>query len=240
MRKEIRRPVVTYGLDETADVVAGDVQLKGFGSVSTVRARRPGGRSVELGQLHLSVPGRHNVLNALATVAMSRELGIAWSDIAQALAGFRGAERRFQRRGEANGVEVVEDYGHHPTEIAAVVAAAKPIAKGRLVVAFQPHRFTRTQYLMDEFGRAFANADVVVLTDIYAAGEDRIDGITVEALAARMRDAFTGDLRVVPALEDVPTALAAIAAPGDLIVLLGAGSIGSIAPAVVAALKGQS
>ncbi len=239
IRREIRRPVVTYGLDNSADVVGADMQLKGFGSVCTVRASRPGGRSIELGQLQLSVPGRHNVLNALAAVAMSRELGIAWSDIAQALLGFHGAERRFQRHGEVNGIGVVEDYGHHPTEIAAVIAAAKPIAKRRLIVAFQPHRFTRTQFLMDEFGPAFANADLVVLTDIYAAGEDPIPGVTLEALANRMRQAFRGELRIVPGLADVPKELAAAAAPGDLIVLLGAGSIGSTAAAVIAALGGR-
>jgi len=240
MRADIRRPVVTYGLDDSADVVAADVRLKGFGSVSTVRARRPGGRSVDLGKLPLSIPGRHNVLNALAAVAMSRELGIAWSDIARALGGFQGAERRFQRRGEERGISVIEDYGHHPTEIAAVVATAKPIAEGRLIVAFQPHRFTRTQFLMHEFGRAFSGADVVVLTDIYAAGEDRIDGVTLEALADRVRADFKGTLHVVPALSDVARELATVAAPGDLIVLLGAGSIGSIAPAVIAALRGSN
>ena len=139
-----------------------------------------------------------------------------------------------------NGIEVVEDYGHHPTEIAAVIAAAKPIAKRRLVVAFQPHRFTRTQLLMDEFGPAFANADLVVLTDIYAAGEDPIPGVTLDALASRMRQAFRGELRIVPGLADVPKELAAAAAPGDLIVLLGAGSIGSTAGPVIAALGGRS
>jgi UDP-N-acetylmuramate--alanine ligase len=238
VRGDIKRHVVTYGLDDSADVTAADVQLKGFGSVCTVRARKPGGRVVELGQLQLAVPGRHNALNALAAVAMSRELGAAWSDIAQALAGFHGAERRFQRRGEANGVLVIEDYGHHPTEVAAVIAAAKPIARGRLIVAFQPHRYTRTQLLMSEFGRAFAGADVVVVTDIYAAGEDPIPGITLEVLANTVRAGFTGDVRVVPALADVPNELASVARHGDLIVLLGAGSIGSIAPSVVAALGG--
>ena len=138
------------------------------------------------------------MLNALAAVAMARELGIAWSDIARALGGFHGAERRFQRRGEAGGVTVVEDYGHHPTEIAAVVAAAKPIATGRLILAFQPHRFTRTQFLLSEFGRAFAGADALVLTDIYAAGEDPIAGVTLDALADTVRGGFTGELRIVP------------------------------------------
>jgi UDP-N-acetylmuramate--alanine ligase len=237
VRGAIKRHVTTYGFDEAADVTAVDVQLKGFQSECTVRARRPGGRAVELGALQLSVPGRHNCLNALAAVAMARELGVAWSDIARALAGFHGAERRFQRRGEANGVLVVEDYGHHPTEVAAVIAAARQIAKGRLIVAFQPHRYTRTQFLMHEFGRAFAGADVVMMTDIYSAGEDPIPGITLEALAGAVRSDFTGELSLVPALSELPGALAANARPGDLVVLLGAGSIGTIALAVVHALE---
>ncbi|HET9467100.1 MAG TPA: cyanophycin synthetase, partial [Vicinamibacterales bacterium] len=128
--------------------------------------------------------------------------------------------------------------GHHPTEIAAVVAAAKPIADGRLILAFQPHRFTRTQFLLNEFGRAFAGADVLVLTDIYAAGEDPIAGVTLDALAEVIRKGFSGDLRIVRALADVPRELASVAKPGDLIVLLGAGSIGSIAPSVLSALGG--
>ena len=238
LRGDIKRHVVTYGFDESADVTALDVRLKGFGSVCTVRARKPGGRAVELGQLQIAIPGLHNVLNALAAVAMARELGVAWSDVARGLGGFQGADRRFQRRGEASGVAVVEDYGHHPTEIAAVVAAAKPIAAGRLILAFQPHRFTRTQFLLSEFGRAFAGADVLVLTDIYAAGEDPIAGVTLDALAEVVRKGFSGDLRIVRALADVPRELASVAKPGDLIVLLGAGSIGSIAPSVLSALGG--
>ena len=237
MRPEITRHVVTYGLQEGADVMASNLQMKGFGSVCTVRSRRPGGRAVELGELPLSVPGHHNVLNALAAVAMARELGVAFSDITRALSGFHGAERRFQRRGEARGVMVVEDYGHHPTEIAAVVAAAKPIASGRLVVAFQPHRFTRTQSLMKEFGHAFVGADVVVLTDIYGAGEDPIEGVTLEALAGTVAGEFTGELHAVRELNDVPPEIARLARAGDMVVLLGAGSIGSIAGAVLGALE---
>ena len=236
MRGDIKRHVITYGFSESADVTAFGVQLKGFGSVCTVRARKPGGRTVELGRMELSVPGRHNVLNALAAVAMARELGIGWSDMARALTGFHGAERRFQRRGEAGGVVVVEDYGHHPTEIAAVIAAAKPIVQGRLILAFQPHRFTRTQFLLTEFGRAFEGADVLVITDIYAAGEDPIAGVTVDTLADAVRAGFTGELQIVRALADVSGALAATAKPGDLIVLLGAGSIGGIAESVLSAL----
>lgn len=240
IRGDIKRHLVTYGFDDSADVVASDVQLKGFGSVCTVRGRKPGGRAVDLGQLQLSVPGRHNVLNALAAVAMSRELGIAWSDISRGLVGFHGAERRFQRHGDAGGVVVVEDYGHHPTEIAAVIAAARPITNGRLILAFQPHRFTRTQFLMSEFGRAFAGADAVVLTDIYAAGEEPIEGVTVDALADVVRREFKGDVRIARALGDVPQELTAMATPGDMVVLLGAGSIGSIAGTVLRSLEGKA
>ena len=240
IRGDVKRHVVTYGFDESADVTALDVRLKGYGSVCTVRARKPGGRAIELGQLQLAVPGRHNVLNALAAAAMARELGIAWSDVARGLGGFQGAERRFQRRGEAAGVPVVEDYGHHPTEIAAVIAAAKPIVEGKLILAFQPHRYTRTQFLLGEFARAFVGADVLVLTDIYAAGEDPIAGVTLDTLADAVRAGFSGDLRIVRALRDVPGELASVAQAGDLIVLLGAGSIGSIAPSVLKALEGRS
>jgi UDP-N-acetylmuramate--alanine ligase len=237
MRADIKRHTVSYGLEDGADVTAIDVQMKGFGCECTVVSMRPGGRPNELGRLQLSVPGRHNVLNALAAVALARELGIAFSDIAQAIGGFFGAERRFQRRGVVNGIEVVEDYGHHPTEIAAVVAAAKPIPTGRLVVAFQPHRFTRTHVLLQEFGPAFHGADVVILTDIYAAGEDAIEGVTLETLTRSVGDTFRGELHVVPVLSDVPQELARLAKPGDLIVLLGAGSIGSVADAVLRALE---
>lgn len=240
MRGDIKRHVVTYGFDESADVTALDVQRKGFGSVCNVRARKPGGRAVELGHMELAIPGRHNVLNALAAVAMSRELGIGWRDISGALVGFHGAERRFQRRGEAGGVTLVEDYGHHPTEIAAVIAAAKPIATGRLILAFQPHRFTRTQFLLSEFGRAFEGADVLVLTDIYAAGESPIAGVTLDVLADTVRGGFSGELRIARGLDEVPHDLAAVAKPGDLIVLLGAGSIGSIAGAVLTALGSRN
>jgi len=219
LRGSITRRVLTYGLTSAADVAATDVRLEGFGSTSTVK----GG-----GTLQLRVPGRHNVLNALAAVAVARELGIDWNDIARGLHSFRGAERRFQWRGEVNGVTVVEDYGHHPTEIAAVIAAAKPIAKGRLIVAFQPHRFSRTQQLMHDFGPSFAGADALVLTDIYAASEEPIAGVDVDALAKAIRRDFPGDLEVVNATADVPRALAHRARAGDLIVLLGAGSIGAL------------
>jgi UDP-N-acetylmuramate--alanine ligase len=237
MRADIKRHTITYGLHQTADVTATGLQLKGFGSACTVRSRKSSGRAVDLGHMRLSVPGRHNVLNALAAVAMARELGVAFTDITRAISAFQGVERRFQRRGEVNGVTVVEDYGHHPTEIAAVVAAAQAIRSGRLIIAFQPHRFSRTHFLMGDFGRAFEGADVVVLTDIYGAGEDPIEGVTLQALAKTVARDFTGELYTVLSLSDLPGELSRRSMPGDLIVLLGAGSIGSITGAVLDALN---
>ena len=136
-----------------------------------------------LGEIVLQVPGRHNLQNALAAVAVGMDLAVPFDRIAAALAEFRGAERRFENHGEADGVLVIEDYGHHPTEIAAVIAAARAALGRRLVVVFQPHRYSRTRRLFDRFAPALSGADEIVLTDIYSAGEDPIPGVTIEALA---------------------------------------------------------
>jgi UDP-N-acetylmuramate--alanine ligase len=185
----------------------------------------------------LAVPGRHSVLNALAAVAVGLELDVPFAKIASALGEFRGAERRFENRGVINGITVVDDYGHHPTEIAAVLAAARAAKPPRVVVAFQPHRYTRTRDLMNEFGTALAAADEVVLTGIYAASEDPIPGITIEALAAVVNNGRSTPVHVVPKLEDVAARVADIARPGDLVITLGAGSIGGLATALVDELQ---
>ena len=190
-----------------------------------------------LGVLSLAVPGRHNLQNALAAVAVGLELGLSFDRIAAGLSEFRGAERRFDVRGEPNGILVVDDYGHHPTEIAAVLAAARTF-NCRIVVAFQPHRFTRTASLMEAFGPALSAADHVVLTDIYAAGEDPIPGVTLDALAAAVRNSVGAPVDVVPRLDDVVAAVVRVAKPGDVVITLGAGSIGSIPDRLVAALGG--
>jgi UDP-N-acetylmuramate--alanine ligase len=231
LRPRITRRVVTYGIDGAADVRATSVALEAFGSSCRVAA---GGR--ELGPLRLSVPGRHNLLNALSAVAVGLELGLQYEAIAAALVEFRGAERRFQLLGEVAGVQVVDDYGHHPTEIAAVVAAARTGPGRRLVVVFQPHRYSRTERLLPEFGDTLAKADVVVLCDIYPAGEDPIAGVTVDAVAAAVQAAGGPAPVVVRALDDVPASVAAIARAGDLVITLGAGSIGTVGPKVLAAL----
>ena len=186
------RRVITYGLaSANADVTASDVALGPLSATATVKRRdrrgtaRPEpveGRAVAewplvtLGILTLAVPGRHNLQNALAAVAVGMELGLSFDRIAAGLKDFRGAERRFEVRGEPNGILVVDDYGHHPTEIAAVLAAARTFNR-RIVVVFQPHRFSRTAALLDAFGPALASADHIVLTDIYSAGEDPIPSV---------------------------------------------------------------
>ncbi len=239
------RRVTTYGLDAAdADLTADEIVLGPLSVQATVkrRARRAGGdprTAATLGTLTLAVPGRHNLLNALATVAVGMELGLSFDRIASGLKEFRGAERRFDVRGEPNGILVVDDYGHHPTEIAAVLAAARTLNR-RLIVAFQPHRFTRTAALMDAFGPALAPADHIVLTGIYAAGEEPIAGVTLDALADAIRRSTTTPLDVAPTLDDLVAALARIARPGDVVITLGAGSIGSVPEALIAALGGAA
>ena len=234
----LTRRVTTYGL-EGAEIAGEGVRLQAFASVCTVSHRGNDGRRQKLGELTLAVPGRHNVLNALGAVAVGLEVGIPFPRIAAALGEFRGAERRFETRGEAWGVLVVDDYGHHPTEIAAVLSAARAGIERRVIAVFQPHRYSRTQQLMDEFGGAFAGADEIVLTDIYAAGEPPIDGITVEALANAIRQRTDVPVHVVKALDDVPGAVARLCRPGDLVITLGAGSIGAAGDRILAELEGR-
>jgi len=159
--------------------------------------------------------------------------------VASALSEFHGAERRFERHGEAGGVLVVDDYGHHPTEIAAVLAAARATLDRRIVVAFQPHRYTRTQQLLDAFGPALKDADEIVLTDIYAAGEEPIAGITIEKLADAIRSGSGRPLHLAKRLDEVIPIVVHIARPGDVVITLGAGSIGTLPRRLVDALNAQ-
>ena len=189
--------------------------------------------------LELAVPGRHNLQNALAAVAVGERLGLDFAQVAGALRDFHGAERRFERHGEAGGVLVVDDYGHHPTEIAAVLAAARATLDRRLVVAFQPHRYSRTAQLLDEFGPALKDADEIVLTDIYAASEEPIPGVTVEVLADAVRRGSGVRCTSCKALDDVVPELLKIVRPGDAVITLGAGSIGTLPSALMQALRAE-
>ena len=187
--------------------------------------------------LELSVPGRHNLQNALAAVAVAGRIGIDIGLVVKALREFTGAERRFQRYEEVNGVLVVDDYGHHPTEIAAVLAAARDTLGRRLVVAFQPHRYSRTAQLFDAFGPSLAQADEIVLTDIYAAGEDPVPAVTIDALAVAIRRGSGRPVTVARTLDDVVAELLKLSRPGDALLTLGAGSIGTLPSRLVEALR---
>jgi UDP-N-acetylmuramate--alanine ligase len=172
-------------------------------------------------------------------VAVGLELDVDFDRIVEGFRDFRGAERRFEVRGEPNGILVVDDYGHHPTEIAAVLAAARTLNR-RIVVAFQPHRYTRTASLLNAFGPALAAADHVVLTDIYAAGEDPIAGATLGALAEAIRPSVTGAVDVAATLDELIAAVVRTARPGDVVITLGAGSIGSVPERLIEALGGHA
>jgi UDP-N-acetylmuramate--alanine ligase len=232
----LKRRVVTYGLANPAAHFAGDeVQVGSFGARCVVHGRLDSER-VLLGELELAVPGRHNLQNALAAVAVADRVGIDFGTAAAALREFHGAERRFQRHGEFGGVLIVDDYGHHPTEIAAVLSAARAALGRRLVVAFQPHRYSRTQQLMEAFGPALKEADEIVLTDIYAASEDPIPGVTVEALADAIRRGSGRTVRLAKQLDEVVPELMRVVKKGDAVILLGAGSIGTVPQSLIDAL----
>ena len=224
------RRVFTYGVAAEADYRLEFVQA-GQGSFARFQVVTAAG---PLGPFELNVPGRHNILNATAAVAIAHQLNVPPEKIALGLGHFRGVDRRFQLRGKARGVTVVDDYGHHPTEIRATLAAARECGHQRIHVVFQPHRYTRTLDLMDQFTGAFADADSVVVLPIYAASEEPIPGVTAEALAARIQ------CPQVQFVADFPSAVASVAAQareGDLIMTLGAGSVSQLGPQILAAIE---
>jgi UDP-N-acetylmuramate--alanine ligase len=225
-----RRRVFTYGTAAEADYRLEFLEARP-GSFSHFQVHSPTG---ELGPFWLHVPGRHNALNATAAVAIAHQLEVRPAEIAAGISSFRGVDRRFQIRGQARGITVIDDYGHHPTEIRATLAAAREYCKGRIHVIFQPHRFTRTRDLLDEFAGAFVDADSVTVLPIYAASEEPLPGITAELLTSKIAS---------PAAQYAPDFAAAIAAvsgaarEGDVIMTLGAGSVSQLGPQILAALE---
>ncbi len=231
---QIKRRRVTYGLTAQADVSANDIRYNdAFGSTFTVSKR-----DKVLGEIDLPVPGKHNVYNALAATAVALEMDVPFEKIAEAFAGFKNANRRFQFKGEAAGVMVVDDYGHHPTEVMATLSAAKNSSGGkRTVVVFQPHRYSRTKELMNEFGVAFNNADVLYLLDIYAASEQPIEGITAEVLAENIKKFGHKNVNYIGGIETAAQKVIESLNQGDLVITLGAGSITGLSDEILAALK---
>ena len=221
----VGRRRITYGLLAQADWVAAEVRTDGGGMRFAVRRH-----GEALGSVSLPLAGRHNVANALAALAVADEVEVPFAVAADALASFRGVERRFETKGVVAGVRVVDDYGHHPTEVRATLAAARGVHTGRIVVVFQPHRYTRTRDLFDAFTTAFHDADLLVLTEIYAAGEPKIHGVEAAALADAIRARGHRDVRFVPELERVPAELVPELRSGDLVLTLGAGSVSQVGP----------
>jgi UDP-N-acetylmuramate--alanine ligase len=194
-------------------------------------------RTARLGPVHLPLPGRHNVENALATIAVALELEVPFRSAAEALESFAGVERRFEAKGAVGGIRVVDDYGHHPTEIVATLAAARSAHSGRIVVVFQPHRYTRTRDLFDDFVSAFHDADLLVLTEIYAAGEPKIPGVESTALVDAIRAHGHRGVQLVRDLDRVAEVLTPELRDGDMVITLGAGNVGAVGPQLLAALQ---
>jgi UDP-N-acetylmuramate--alanine ligase len=249
---EVQRRTVTYGTKRGSDfliklleplpskeqtrhpVAAKDAETRMGHPLNRFRVRY---RGLDLGEFTLHVPGVHNVLNATAAVAVGIGLDVGVEAIRTALDQFRGVDRRFQLRGRAAGVSVIDDYGHHPTEIKATLAAARQCGFGKVHVIFQPHRYTRTRDLMEEFSTAFADADSLFVLDIYAASEKPIEGITGEILVQRIREKSGKHAQYSRSFADAVNAAATVACDGDMILTLGAGSVSQFGPMILDKLK---
>jgi UDP-N-acetylmuramate--alanine ligase len=235
----VNRPIVTYGIESPADVRAVNVERLGMQSKFDVL--RSGRAPLTV---RVNLPGRHNVLNALAAIAVATELEVADAAIQSALAGFQGIDRRLQQYGDvettSGRITIVDDYGHHPTEIAATLEAIRQGWAGRRVVlAFQPHRYTRTHDLLDDFARVLATTDALVVTEVYAAGEAPIAGADGKAICRAVRSHKSVEPVFVDKVENLSAALARIVQDGDVVVTMGAGSIGSVAAELVLSLAAR-
>jgi len=225
---DIRRRVVTYGTTPQADLMIRNVEMSTSSTSFEIR---------NVGRFEVNVTGAHNVLNATAAIAVSLELGLEPSKIAEGLAAFRGVDRRFQLKGEVRGVTVIDDYGHHPTEVRATLNAARQRQFDKIHVLFQPHRYTRTQILLEDFASAFFDADTLTVLDIYAASEAPIEGVSSAVLIDKMRAAGQRDVDYAPSLESAAATLAARARPGEMILTLGAGNVSQAGELILSELQ---
>jgi UDP-N-acetylmuramate--alanine ligase len=228
----LKRRFTSYGFASQADWIASEVEPGPDGVRFRVRHEDD-----DLGIVQMRLPGRHNILNALATIAVAHELDVPFAKTADALQTFVGIERRFELKGEVAGIRVVDDYAHHPAEITATLESARSGHGGRIVAAFQPHRYTRTRDVWDEFLSAFNDADVLILSEIYAAGEAKIPGVEAAPLADAIRAHGHRDVRFVADVDDVLDALVAEVRSGDIVLTLGAGSITTLGSRLVERLE---
>ncbi len=226
--KKGKRTFVSYGLNDTNEYWADNIHYDKGILIYTIRH----GAEV-IGDISLQVPGIHNVLNSLGAYVMATQKGISLEDIQSALLKFKGAKRRFETKGHAAGVWVVDDYAHHPTEIEATLKAAKGLEEYRVVCVFQPHRYTRTSLLLNEFATAFEQADVLYITDIYSAGEDPIEGIDGHSIPDIIKEKTGKEVHYIPNVEDVPQILASAVKSHDLVITMGAGTINQYGPKIL-------
>ncbi len=217
---EVKRRVITYGLSGRADYQARDISFEG--SSSTFNLYYSGDL---LGDISLNVPGLFNVYNSMAAIAVARELDMDFAKIREGIKSYVGVDRRLEIKGEVNGITVIDDYGHHPTEIKATLAAAKQVWDKRIIVVFQPHRYTRTKALFDDFLTAFSDTDILILTDIYAASEKKIEGVHASGLCKGIKNHGQKDVIHIPNFDGIVDHLLAIAEPTDVIITLGAGDV---------------
>jgi UDP-N-acetylmuramate--alanine ligase len=238
---QAQRRTVTYGTKRGSDFLikleTGSAPVK-LGDGEPLSRFRVSYRNKDLGEFTLHVPGVHNILNATAAIAVGVGLEVALDAIRTGLDQFRGVDRRFQLRGRAAGVSVIDDYGHHPTEIKATLAAARQCGFRKVHVVFQPHRYTRTRDLIEDFAAAFGNADTLFVLDIYAASEKPIEGISGEALARTVREKGGRSAQYAGSFGDAVSSVAAVAEDGDMILTLGAGSVSQLGPMILEKLKG--
>jgi len=248
---QAQRRTVTYGTKRGSDFwIKVPTSSAGSGQALAARSATSAGHPLtrfhvsfqkkDLGEFTLHVPGVHNILNATAAIAVGVGLDVEVEAIRQGLDQFRGVDRRFQLRGRASGISVIDDYGHHPTEIRATLAAARQCGFRKVHVVFQPHRYTRTRDLMGEFTTAFGDADSLFILDIYAASEKPIEGISGEALAQTIREKGGRSAQYVSSFADAAISVAAVAQDGDMILTLGAGSVSQLGPTIVERMKGAS
>ncbi|MCG6537975.1 MAG: UDP-N-acetylmuramate--L-alanine ligase, partial [Syntrophales bacterium LBB04] len=223
MLSRIKRRFITYGLSAGSDYRAQDIRPSGRGSHFSLSYREE-----ILGEISLNVPGLFNIYNSMAAIAIARELDMAFPVIQEGLLRFRGVHRRLEVKGEYKGITVIDDYGHHPTEIRATLAAVRQAWDGRIMVAFQPHRYSRTKFLFTEFLTAFSDADTLLVTDIYPAGEEAIPGVNADLLCEGIRDRGHENVRHISGFDAITAYLLENAGPGDIIVTLGAGNVWKI------------
>ena len=227
----IERPYYTYGFNDDADFTAHNVRMDNGKTCFTCNYKEN-----PIGDFTLSQLGNHNVLNSLSVIAVSLEIGLKYEAIREGLKNFEGVGRRLERIGEKNNILVMDDYGHHPTEIRATLSALKNLGR-RIVVIFQPHRYSRTKLLWDEFGRSFSHADEIFLTGIYPAGEDPIEGISSELILQAVKKHGNRDAALIEKFEDIADSVARVLKEGDIVVTLGAGDIYKIGTAILDRLK---